>query len=297
MPIEDFIIMVFCCVDEFYNSIVKGKTLRRRGSKPKLEDREVITIEVVGEFMGLECDTKIWRYFKAHWKHFFPNLPSRSAFAKQSANLWQIKQMIQQALVSFLHAHDDPLHLVDGFPIPVCKFARAHFRKAFRKEAAYGYCAAKKEKYCGFKGNLLVNSQGMISDITVTAANVDERNALFDLVGKITGVLVGDRGLISNTLQKELKEKHYIHLQTPLRHNMDEDRDPNYVKKLISIRRLVETVIGQLTDRFHIEKVRARDLWHFTNRIARKILSHTLGVFLNMKLGRKPLQFDTLVMI
>jgi hypothetical protein len=35
---------------------------------------------------------------------------------------------------------------------------------------------------------------------------------------------------------------------------------------LMKARRLVETVIGQLTERFHIEKVRARDTWHLTNR-------------------------------
>ena len=76
---------------------------------------------------------------------------------------------------------------------------------------------------------------------------------------------------------------------------MEDDRDPNFVKSLMSLRRLVETVIGQLAGRFSVEKVWARDLWHFTNRLTRKVLSHTMCVFLNRQLGREPLQLDGLV--
>lgn len=59
-------------------------------------------------------------------------------------------------------------------------------------------------------------------------------------------------------------------------------------------RRLIETVIGQLVERFHIEKIRARDLWHLTSRINRKILAHTLCVWLNRH-HCDPLQFEGIV--
>jgi hypothetical protein len=87
----------------------------------------------------------------------------------------------------------------------------------------------------------------------------------------------------------------HIDLETPLRANMTETRDPVFVKNLIKVRRLVETVIGQLTDHLHMAKVRARDLWHLTSRINRKILAHTMGIYLNRMLGREPLQFDGLI--
>ena len=87
----------------------------------------------------------------------------------------------------------------------------------------------------------------------------------------------------------------HIDLETPLRANMTDTRDPVFVKNLIKVRRLVETVIGQLTDHLHMVKVRARDLWHLTSRINRKILAHTMGIYLNRMLGREPLQFDGLI--
>jgi hypothetical protein len=61
------------------------------------------------------------------------------------------------------------------------------------------------------------------------------------------------------------------------------------------LRRLIETVNSQLAQRFHLERVRARDLWHLTSRVNRKILAHTLCCWLNRQLGRELLQFEGLV--
>ena len=83
--------------------------------------------------------------------------------------------------------------------------------------------------------------------------------------------------------------------KTAVRANMKETRSEAFVKWLKSTRRLVETVIGQLTQRFHIENVRARKLWYLTHRIARKILAHTIAIFINKQIGNPPLQFDLLL--
>ena len=61
------------------------------------------------------------------------------------------------------------------------------------------------------------------------------------------------------------------------------------------MRRLIETVNGQLEQQFQIKDVWARDLWHLTVRIVRKLLAHTLCVLLNIRLGRDPLKLKGLV--
>ena len=76
---------------------------------------------------------------------------------------------------------------------------------------------------------------------------------------------------------------------------MTDPRAPWIVRQLMRTRRLVETVVGQLTEQFHFEKIRARDGWHLTSRIARKVLAHTLGIFMNRQLGRSDLQFEGLI--
>lgn len=295
MPIEDYIISVFCCVSEIYMQVIKGKILRRRGFKPKLSDEEVITMEIVGEFLGYDTDKGIWRYFKNHWLDWFPDLCSRANFAKQAANLWVIKRQIQDRLAYEQGNFSDNIHIVDGFPMPVCKFGRANRCRVFKGDASYGYCASKDETYYGFSGHIVISYDGGVSAITVTAANESEREALWEMVSPIKGLLIGDKGYISQDLKEELQVYENIQLETPLRNNMKDNRNPDTVKLLTSTRRLVETVIGQLSDRFHIEKIWARDLWHLTNRIIRKVLSHTVGMFLNKQLGREPLQFEYLI--
>lgn len=296
MSIEDFIIAAFCLIDDELQKMLKGKKLRQRGPAPGLSDSEVITMEIVGEFLEKDCDKAIWEYFRSHWQHFFPKIPDRSNFVRQAANLYIVKGMLQQSLAGTLCAFEDSLHIVDGFPMPVCKFARAHFSQIFKGQANYGYCATKKEHYYGFRGHVVINSIGVITAATLTGANVDERDVCPELVESIKGLLLGDKGFIRPELQNDLKEQD-IYLQTPLRDNMREERPKSFLKWMIGSRRLVETVIGQLTERFHIEKVRARDMWHQCSRFCRKLLAHTVSISLNLSMNNDPLQFELLIKI
>ena len=86
MPIEDFIIYVYCLVDDFYQQEITTP-LRSRGSPPKLTDSEVITMEIVGEWTGHHTDKVIWDYFRVYWSPLFPNLPARTQFVRQASNL------------------------------------------------------------------------------------------------------------------------------------------------------------------------------------------------------------------
>lgn len=294
MSTDDLIITVFCLIDDQLKKLLDGRKLRQRGFQPNLADSEVITMEIVGEFLGYDQDKQIWQYFKEHWSHFFPAMPDRTNFARQSANLHAIKQMLQKMLAEALGAHHDQLHIIDGLPMPVCKFARAHFSHIFKGEAAYGYCATKKERYYGFRGHVVISSLGVITATTFTAANIDERDACPSLTENLQGLLLGDKGYIRPSLKKELASRG-LHLQTPVRENMEENRPHKFLRWMMSTRRLIETVIGQLSERFHIEKIRTRDIWHQVSRFWRKILAHTACVKISLSLGSAPLQFERLI--
>ena len=77
---------------------------------------------------------------------------------------------------------DDDIRIIDSMPIPVCKFGRAYFSKLFKDIATYGYCASKKETYFGLKLHALVTTNGFITNFILTAANIDDRDAVFDLI-------------------------------------------------------------------------------------------------------------------
>jgi hypothetical protein len=55
VDLSTFIVSVFCLVDDQ----LKGRCIRSCGPAPKLSDAEVLTIEVVGEFLGIDTDKGI----------------------------------------------------------------------------------------------------------------------------------------------------------------------------------------------------------------------------------------------
>jgi hypothetical protein len=65
LSMEDFITAVFCCVDDLLKEVTNGKPMRSRGFQPSLSDTEVITMEIVAEFQGIDTDKGIWQYFMA----------------------------------------------------------------------------------------------------------------------------------------------------------------------------------------------------------------------------------------
>ena len=294
LTIKDFLIHVFCCVDDLLQDIYQQYRPRARGFAPALSDSEVITMEIVAEYFGIDTEKGIWSYFCHHWLSWFPDIPSRSSFVRQAAKLWKYKQILQTKLVHKMGAFDNNIHLIDGIPIPLCCFSRAPNCRSFKGEADYGHCAAKKLTYYGFSGHLVISGNGIITGFTLTSAATDEREAVWDTIDGIKGLLIGDKGYISQLLQQQLLQQRNIELQTPLRRNMKDTRPQALVKILMRVRRLIETVIGQLVQRFNIEKVWARDMFHLTSRINRKLLAHTVCYWLNRD-NPYPLKFENLV--
>jgi hypothetical protein len=97
VDLSTFIVSVFCLIDDR----LKGRRIRQRGPTPKLSDAEVLTIEIVGEFLGMDTDTGIHLFFKRHYGEWFPTLGEvhRTTFARQAANLWKVKECLWQELL------------------------------------------------------------------------------------------------------------------------------------------------------------------------------------------------------
>ncbi len=80
-------------------------------------------------------------------------------------------------------------------------------------------------------------------------------------------------------------------------------RRPSATRRPIRIRSAVlgkrrwriESTFAQLVERYQLKQVWARDLWHFGNRLVRKVLSHTIAMQLNAALGHPPLRLALLL--
>ena len=108
------------------------------------------------------------------------------------------------------------------------------------------------------------------------------------------GLLLGDKGYLGAFFKGELVTLKDVKLETP-RSNMKDNLSKQQQSQLNRLRRRVETTIGQLVERFKIEKTRARILWSLTNRLTRKLLSHSMVVLANIQNGFEPLQLEKTV--
>jgi hypothetical protein len=84
MDLNTFIVTVFCIIDDWLKEQPK---LRQRGPQPTLHDSEVLTIEVVGAFLGIETDKGLYTYFRRHYGNWFPAMRQvhRTTFVRQLA--------------------------------------------------------------------------------------------------------------------------------------------------------------------------------------------------------------------
>lgn len=258
-------------------------------------DEEVVTMEICGEYFKLECDKDIFHYFRKHYQHFFPKLTDRSLFVRQAANLWQVKAAIQKRLVLISGQANDPVQVIDTLPVPVCVITRAARDRCFKTEADFGYCAAKDLHYYGFKLGLRISQLGMITHYPLLAAHPHDIQSLDTLLEGFEGIAPADKGFIDEYRHSLLLERRRILVVTPARTNMHSDLPQHLRRFCRRVRKFVETVGSHLTERFKIDHIRVHDLWHFQHRLIRKILAHTVCVFLNLMFKRPPLDLDGLV--
>jgi hypothetical protein len=249
----------------------------------------VLTVEITGEFLGLDTDRGLHAYFRRHFGHLFPGLRTvhRTTFLRQAANLWAVKQALWQHLTTGTR-HDPAIVLIDSLPVPVCRFARAHRCRSFRGLVAFGYDPLAHQTYYGVRLHLRVTWPGVITAAVLAPANEADRAVAPQLLAGLAGWALGDGGYSSPSLRAELAPAGFELIAPPPRTKAGAARWPAW---LVQMRRRIETVLSQLAERFHAKQVRARDEWHLIARWLRKLASHTMAVLLCQRSGYAPLAF------
>jgi Transposase DDE domain len=241
------------------------------------------------EFLGIDTDGGLYQYFRRHWGDWFPGLRQvhRTTFARQRPTCGRSAP----APVTKIGV-DPQISLVDSVAVPVCRFARAYRCRRLRELAAWGHDEVAKQTYLGLRAHLRVCWPGVIVDGRLAAANVSDMAMGAELLVGVAGWTLADRNYGSPRLAEQLAAQGGWLLAPPRAPRQLQQRPPPW---LVGKRRRVQTVIGQLTGRYHRKRVWARDGWHLRSRWLRKLLSHTMAVYLCQRAGLGPLRFADLV--
>jgi IS5 family transposase len=112
------------------------------------------------------------------------------------------------------------------------------------------------------KLHLLVNEKGERLSHAITTGSTDDRKPLPKMLENIAGVVIGDRGYISDDLEFSLAEQG-VKLITRTRSNMFERVLTNWEQNKLRKRGFIETINDQLKNTLHIAHTRYRSVEAF----------------------------------
>ncbi len=130
----------------------------------------------------------------------------------------------ESALLSEKISPAEDTFIVDSFPIEVCRFARAKrvriCKENFDTAPDYGYCAAQKNTYFGYKLHGLCGVSGVFKKIDLSKASIADIHYLQDIREDILPcILLGDKAYLSAEIQLDLFQTQGVRLVTPKRRN------------------------------------------------------------------------------
>lgn len=254
---------------------------------PKLSDLELVALNITAEYMSINTELQLFRCISGTE---LEGKIERSVYNKRKRNLFSYINKIREVLSSKFSDFTD-VFIVDSTPIEICKISRANRSGICRTEDIipnFGYCAAQKTRYFGYKLHAVCDKNGVFHSFDFTPANVHDVNYLNDVKHDFENcLLIGDRGYISKEFQADLFNYSNIELSVPMRKNQH-----NFVKFSQSkskIRKRIETNISQLNGQFSININFAKTFQGLATRILSKITSFTMIQYLNFFVFKRSL--------
>ena len=134
-------------------------------------------------------------------------------------------------------------------------------------------------------------------DFAIASADRDDREVLPVLVeGGRYPIVLGDKGYVSHSLERELLDTENTCLFPTRRRNQKSQYPEAFGKLQVRLRRRIETTLNQLTQQFSVGCVRAQTHWGLQTRMSNKFGACLLGAFLNQALGRSLMKLKDLVL-
>lgn len=274
--IEELYYQIKEIVEKIYEKYVPDNVKNRRNKeRAKMNDVEIISIQLLIECIG-KSQNSGYLYLKANHNELV-NYVERSRFNRLVRSLFTVIKMIRKKIPKNKNCE---CKIVDSFPLIVNKFGRAYFGRRLREYSSYGYCASKKEKYYGLKVHTITDLNGNPIDYLLTKANVDDRDALYELSEMVDiDILFGDKGYVGK-VSEELKQEKGISLYALKRGN-SKNPLPKPFRNLISkLRRRIETTFNQLIEHFNIERVRTNTILGLSTMLEVKFLCFNILTFI-----------------
>lgn len=254
---------------------------------PKLSDLELVALNITAEYMSINSELQLFRVISGT---YLEDKIERSVYNKRKRVLFPYMNKIRETLSTKFSEFTD-VFIVDSSPIEICKISRAN-RSAICSTGeirpSFGYCAAQKTRYFGYKLHAVCDKNGIFHSFDLSPANIHDVNYLNDIKENFKNcILIGDRGYISKEIQLDLFNYSNIKLSVPMRKNQHDF--VAFSKTKSKIRKRIETAISQLCGQFLMNINLAKTFQGLSTRILSKITAITTIQYLNFFVFKRTL--------
>lgn len=248
--------------------------------QPKLSNIELTALAITAEYMSLNSELQLFRVIKGtELEHKI----ERSNYNKRRRKLTPYIEKTRQC-ISRKFTDVSALFIVDSAPVEICKISRAKrsdICSTFEIQPKFGYCAAQKRYYFGYKLHLVCDENAVIHSFDLAPANINDINYLKDVKYYLKNCeLIGDRAYISADYQADLFNNNQIKLSVPMRSNSLNPTQFSPIKR--RKRKRIETLISQLCGQFALNMNLAKTFEGLITRITAKITALTMIQYINV---------------
>lgn len=266
------------------NNIEKQESFLPQIRKPKLKDKEVVSLVLVAEYLGIDSEYELFRKLPVS----LSSLIERSVYNRRKRKLFPFIERIQEKM-SHTIISDEEYHIIDSMPLEICKISRKNKLKIckenFNTSPNEGFCASQQSRYYGYKLHAVCTIQGVFRSFDLSKASVHDIHYLNDVKNNFEDVVIlGDKGYLSKSIQMDLFNYQNIRLEVPLRKNQTDYQPQTYIFR--KNRKRIETLFSQLCDQFKIRNNYAKSFQGFKTRILAKITALTVIQLINKQNNR-----------
>jgi hypothetical protein len=259
----DSTLAIYCFIDDFLK--VSG---HREDIRVEVTDAEVITIAIQAmlHFGGNFEKSRL----VLHELGLVRRLLSRSRFSRRMNRLADLIQLLFHRLGAVLKdLHWESRYLLDSFPVPVCDNIRINRCRILSDELYRGKMTSKRRYFYGVRVQVLATSDGIPVEFCILPGSCADLQGLAELALDLPAPaqLLVDAGYNFYEWEDYLHEIEKLQLQVPRKANSKRAREPWQEIYKSSIRKYIETTIGEIGKLFP-KKIHATNLNGFLLKIA-----------------------------
>jgi hypothetical protein len=234
---DSYIVTAYVVIDDILKSFGMVDDVRASGSAA-----EILTVGVVAA-----------KYFQNHHERALSMMTRLGyvhglSLSRFNRRLHALRDWLYGiiSVVAEIFAQGE-VFIIDSMPLPVCKRARARRCKKVRGKAFCGYCAAKREKFFGWRLHLICTPDGIPVSFDLLPASEQDLTPIHELTVALPNgsTVFGDKGYVADPDAETILSATGVRFVAARRHNMT----PNAWADEFDLRlyrKRIETVYSQL---------------------------------------------------